>query len=94
MSIGFCINPAYGIELVIHQKHTEFPSKIIIKEIKTDISEATKKDIFTLALWLDGSKVESGGAGTAIVWKNLSSHRWEVCKIMLEKNKEILDAKL
>lgn len=52
---------------MIHQKLTKFPSKIIIKEIKTDISEATKKDISTLALWSDGSKVESGRAGTAVV---------------------------
>ena len=93
MSIGLCIDPAYGVEPVIHQKPTEFPGKIIIQEAKTAISEA-KNDTSTLALWSDGSKVESGGAGAAVVWKNLSSHRWEVRKITLGKNKEILDAEL
>ena len=93
VSIGFCIDPAYGVEPVVHQKLTEFPSKIIIQDEKTAILEA-KKDSSTLALWTDGSKVESRGAGAAVAWKNPSSHRWEVCEIPLGKNKEILDAEL
>lgn len=93
VSVDFCIDPAYGVEPVIHQIPTEFPGKIIIQETKTAISEA-KNDTSTLALWSDGSKVESGGAGAAVVWKNLTSHKWEVCRISLGKNKEILDAEL
>lgn len=93
VSIGFCIDPAYEVEPVVYQKLTEFPGKIIIQDGKTAILEA-KKDLSTLALWTDGSKVESGGAGAAVAWKNPSSHKWEVCKIPLGKNKEILDAEL
>ena len=37
VSIGFCIDPAYGVEPVVHQKPTEFPSKIIIQDEKTAI---------------------------------------------------------
>ena len=84
VSIGFCIDPAYGVEPVIHQKPTEFSGKIIIQEAKTAISEA-KKNTSTSALWSDGVKVESGGAGAAAVWKNPSSHRWEVRKITMGK---------
>ncbi len=43
---------------------------------------------------MDGSKLDSGGAGTAVVWRNCLSRAWNICKIFLEKNKEILDAEL
>ena len=52
------------------------------------------KDVSDLALWSDGSKLESGEAGAAVVWKNSTSHRWDVGKISLGKNKEILDGQL
>ena len=93
MSIGFSIDPAYGVEPVVHQKPMEFPGKIIIQEAKAAIWEA-KNDTSCLALWSDGSKVESGGAGTAVVWRNPASHRWEVYKTTLGENKEVLDAEL
>ena len=93
VSIGFSIDPAYGVEPVVHQKPMEFPGKIIIQEAKAAIWEA-KNDTSCLALWSDGSKVESGGAGIAFVWKNPAFYRWEVCKTTLGENKEVLDAEL
>lgn len=78
---------------MIHLKPPEFPGKIVIQELKTAIEEA-KKDTSDLALWSDGSKQESGGAGAAVVWKNSISHRWDVRKVSPGKNKEILDAEL
>lgn len=38
--VNLCIDPAYGVEPVIHQIHSEFPGKIIIQEAKTASSEA------------------------------------------------------
>lgn len=60
----------------------------VIQEPKTAIGEA-KKDVSDLALWSDGSKLESGGAGAAVVWKNSTSHRWAVRKVSLGENMEI-----
>ena len=63
-SIGFCIDPAEGVEPVINLKHEEFPGRIIVQEPTTAISEA-KKVKSDLALWSDGSKIESGSVGAA-----------------------------
>ena len=49
VSIGFSIDPAYGVEPVVHQKPMEFPGKIIIQEAKAAIWEA-KNDISRLVL--------------------------------------------
>lgn len=78
---------------MVRQEPIEFPGKIIIQEAKTAIWEA-KNDTSCLALWSDGSKGGSGGAGVAVVWKNPGSPRWEVCRLTLGKNKEVLDAEL
>ncbi len=66
VSISFFIDPAYGVEPVVHQKPMEFLCKIMIQEAKAVLWEA-KNDTSCLALWSDGSKVESGGARTAAV---------------------------
>ena len=61
------------VEPVIHLKTTEFLGKIILQEPKSAVGEP-KKDASDLALWIDGSKLELGGAGAAVVWKNPASH--------------------
>ena len=57
---------------MIHLSLGEFPGKILVQESKTAKDEA-QKDRSGLALWLDGSKLESRGAGAAVVWKNPAS---------------------
>lgn len=86
MSIGFFIDRAYGVKLVVHQKPIEFLNKIIIQERKVAIWDA-KNNISYLALWLDGSKVELVGIKTTVIWKNPTFYRWKVYKTTLEKNK-------
>lgn len=78
---------------MVHLKRTEFFGKIMIQEVKTAMEEA-RKDVSDLALWSDGAKAESGGAGAAVVWKGFHSNRWNTRKISLGENKEILDAEL
>ena len=78
---------------MIHLKRTEFSGKIIIQEGKMAVGEALK-DVSDLALWSDGSKAESGGAGAVVVWKGLLTDGWNTRKISLGENKEILDAEL
>lgn len=78
---------------VIHLSLAEFPGKIVVQESKTAKDEA-QKDRSDLALWLDGPKLESRGAGAAVELKSPASQRWDVCKISLGENKEVLDAEL
>ena len=93
VSVGFCIDPAEGVEPVINVKHEEFPGRIIVQEPTTAILEA-KKDESDLVLWSDGSKLQSGKVSIAVVWKNTLFHGWKSCKMALGKNKEVLDAEL
>lgn len=53
-----------------------------------------KKDIFILTLQSNRFKKESRKIRVAITSKNLSYHRQKTCKIILEKNKKILDLEL
>lgn len=82
VSVGFSIDSGEGVEPVIRLKSTK--GKLLFKNQKTAIEEA-QKDVSDLALWLDGSKLESGGAGAAVVWKNPVSHRWGVQNFFEEK---------
>ena len=84
---------AEGVEPVIQFKPAEFSGRIIIQEPKLAIKEA-KADLSDLILCSDGSKLQSGGAEAAVVWRNCLLHGWNTCKISLGKNKEILDAEL
>lgn len=70
-----------------------FPGDVIISEPKTAFVEA-QKDTSDLALWVDGSKLDSGGTGVAVIWRNTFSNWWKIHKTALRKNKEILDAEL
>jgi len=93
VSVGFSIDLAEGVEPVVHLKPMEFLGKIVIQERKMAMKEA-KEDTSDLILWSDGSKGDAGGAGAAVTWKSLRSSSWNVRKISLGKNKEILDAEL
>lgn len=93
VSVNFSIDLAEGVEPVIHVKPAEFSGRIIIQELKLAINEA-KTGLSDLILWSDGSKLQSGGAGAAVVWKDSLTQGWNTCKSSLGKNKEILDAEL
>lgn len=70
-----------------------FPGKVIIQERKMAIKEA-REHTSDLILWSDGSKGDAGGADAAVVCKSPWSYAWNICKISLRKNKEILDVEL
>lgn len=50
-------------------------------------------DLSHLALWVDGSKLDSGGT-VPVVWRNAFSNGWNIHKSTLGKSKEIIDAEL
>ena len=93
VSVGFCIDPADGVEPVMNLRDEEFLGQLFIQEPTTAILEA-QRDKSDLALWSDGSRLESGKVGAAVVWRDAPADRWKSCKLALGKNKEVLDAEL
>lgn len=91
--VSFCIDPAEGIEPIMHLQLARFLGEIMIKEQKAAL-KAAKEDLSDLCLWSDRSKEDKRGAGAAVVWKNCLSHEWNICKLLLGKNKEIFNAEL
>ena len=54
-----------------------------------------KAGMANLKLWCDGSKLDDGGAGAAVVWKKDSAQKeWQEQKVGLGVNKEIFDAEM
>ena len=94
VSVGFSIDPAEGVEPISARPAQVFPGKIFIEEKSraTDIAKSSHAD---LNFWCDGSKLDQGGAGAAVVWKeNRDDNLWTTQKVSLGKNKEILDAEI
>ncbi len=69
-----------------------FPGKIFIEE-KSRAIDIAKCNRANVTLWCDGSKLDQGGAGAAVLWKK-NDNEWSAQKITLGKNKEILDAEV
>ena len=47
-----------------------------------------------MKLWCDGSKLDKGGTGAAVVWEDSISGKWQEQKVCLGLNKEIFDAEI
>ena len=93
VSAGFSIDPAEGVEPILAMSVQSFPGKICIEEKSKAIEIAKKaEDRVNLTLWCDGSKLDQGGAGAAVVWK--LDNEWLTQKVTLGKNKEIFDAEM
>lgn len=93
VSISFGIDPAEGVEPVVNLQHIDFPGEVTISEPKTAFVEA-QKDRSDLALGVDGSKLDTGGTGVAVLWRYTFSNGLKIHKTALGKNKEIFDAEL
>lgn len=61
-------------------------------EEKSKAIKTAKGDQADFTLWCDGSKLDYGGTGAAVVWKQDSD--WLTQKTTLGKNKEIFDAEI
>ncbi len=93
VSIGFTIDPAKGTEPVWAALYSVFPGELIIEDRKRAILEAKSRKAH-LKLWCDGSKLDKGGIGAAVVWKNYGCQKWQEQKLCLGLNKEIFDAEM
>ncbi len=89
VTVGFCVDPADGVEPVRNLEHEEFLGKISIQEPKAAVSDA-QENKSDLALWSDRFRLESGKVGAAVVWKNTPANSWKSCKLALGKNKGVL----
>lgn len=94
VSVGSSFGPAEGTEPSSTALTRCFPGKLIVEE-KGKVINLAKGEIADLILWCDGSKLDQGGAGAAVVWKEGELVRkWQEKKVSLGKNKEILDAEI
>lgn len=91
VSVGFSIDPAEGVEPISALPVQAFPGKIFMEE-KSKAIKTAKGDQADFTLWCDGSKLDYGGTGAAVVWKQDSD--WLTQKTTLGKNKEIFDAEI
>ncbi len=66
VSVGFSIDPTEGVEPISAMPAQVFPGKIFIAE-KSKATDIAKEDQADYALWCDGSKLDQGGAGAAVV---------------------------
>ena len=74
VSVGFSIDPAERVEPILAMPAQVFPEKIFIKE-KSRAIDIAKSNWASVALWCDGSKLDQGGAGAAVVWKE-NDNEW------------------
>ncbi len=91
VSIGFTIDTAKRTEPVWAAPHSVFPGELIIEDRKSAILKA-KSGKAHPKLWCDGSKLDKGGTGVAVVWKIYGCQKWQKQKLYLGLNKEIFDA--
>lgn len=94
ISIKGCIDPAEGTETILASSRLIFPGKLIIEGREQALREGTIRGP-GLELWCDGSKLDTGGTGAAVVWKsNCDGGEWQTIKVSLGRNKEIFDAEM
>ena len=75
ISIKGCIDPAEGTEPILASSESTFPGKLIIEEREKAIRKGTIGGP-DLELWCDGSKLEKGDTGAAVVWKSDCDGKW------------------
>lgn len=92
-SIGFSIDPEEWTEPIQTAPDSVFAGELII-EVKKRAILQPKSINANLKMWCDGSKLDKGGTGAAIVWKSPISQKSQEQKLSLGSNKEIFDAKM
>jgi ribonuclease HI len=85
------IDPSEGFEWTTTPQERVFPGEIHIHEAHRAEEEARRPQE-GLALWSDGSRLESKAVGAGITWK--IGRNWKEMAIPLGRNKEVFDAEL
>lgn len=69
----------------------DLPMQVIIEPAEKATLEA-KSYQAGIVLWTDGSKLDSGKSGAAVVWRNKRQNRWHETRRYLGKKKQPVDA--
>lgn len=93
LSVQFCIDLVDGVKPVINLKNEKFINKISIQEPIVAILEA-QKNYSDLALQSNGFRLKSRKLDIAVVQKNISIYSQKSCKLILQKNNNVLNAEL
>lgn len=89
-----CVDPTYGVEPVERiWRLNQIPGQVVIKPAKRAIQDANNTQA-GLVLWADESKLNSGKAGAAVVWKDRRLNVWRKRQRNLGEKKQPDDAKL
>ncbi len=76
VSINFTIDLAEGTEPIQAVPNSFFPGKLMIEDRSKAICIA-KTGKAHLKLWCDGSKLDKGSTGAAVVWEDNDSKKWQ-----------------
>ena len=89
------MDPAYGVELLERswRLNTELPLQTVLQPKREAVQEA-KKDRDGVVLWADGSRLDIGKAGSAVVWFEEKLDKWQEKRRYLGENKDSFDAEL
>ena len=75
------------------QWSTKVPLQVVVQPRKEAFHDAKKKRE-GMVLWTDGSRLDTGKAGSAVVWLDKMSDKWQEKRQYLGENKDLFDAEL
>lgn len=89
------LRPAYGVEPIKRswRVNPNICMQVIVQPKKEAIREAAKTRT-GITLWADGSKLDTGDVGVAVVWFDERLNKWHEKRRYLGKNKDSFDAEL
>lgn len=89
------VDPAYGVEPIESRWRldTDLPLQIVLQPKRKAIQEA-KRNRVGIVLWTDGSRLDVGKVGAAVVWFDKRLNKWQEKRRFLGKNKDSFDAEL
>ena len=89
------VDPAYGVEPMKRswRLNTNLPIQVILQAKQEALQEAAKSRA-GIILWTDGSKLDTGKVGAAVVWFDNRLNKWQEKRRYLGQNKDSFDAEL
>lgn len=95
VSVTQAVDSAYGVEPIERswRLNTQLPLQVALQSRQEALQEA-KKDQDGIVFWTDGSRFDTGKAGSAVVWFEKKSDIWQEKRRYLGENKDSFDAEL
>ena len=95
LSITQAVDSAYGVEPIekTWRLHTELLLQVVVQPRQAALQEA-KENREGMIFWTDGSRLDSGRSGSAVVWLDTNSNKWQEKRRYLGEKKYSFDAEL